>query len=182
MPPAELELELIAKAQGGDKQAFGELVHCHREGVVNLVYRMSGDIHLAEDVAQETFIRAWRGLARYRPRSPFRNWLYRIATNAALDALRRGRESVDIDGLALAASGPGPEGTVEGREREKQVQQAVLALPSASRAVLVLREYEGLSYRQIAEVLDIPMGTVMSRLSYARNRLKQTLAPYLEAL
>jgi RNA polymerase sigma-70 factor (ECF subfamily) len=182
VPPEEIEVELIARAQGGDKQAFGELVRNHREGVVNLVYRMGGDIPLAEDVAQETFIRAWRGLARYRPRSPFRNWLYRIATNAALDVLRRRRESVDIESLALAASEPGPERAVEGQERGELVQQAVLALPSASRAVLVLREYEGLSYRQIAEVLDIPIGTVMSRLSYARNRLRQTLAPYLEVL
>jgi RNA polymerase sigma-70 factor (ECF subfamily) len=183
MPSAETnELELIAKAQQGDRQAFGELVRCHRKGVVNVVYRMCGDVHMAEDAAQEAFIRAWRGLSRYRPRSPFRNWLYRIATNVALDALRRERETVDIDGLLLAASEPGPEAAVEGEERGERVQRAVLALPPASRAVVVLREYEGLSYQEIAQTLDIPVGTVMSRLNYARNRLREALAPYLEVL
>jgi RNA polymerase sigma-70 factor (ECF subfamily) len=183
MPSTEAnELELITKAQQGDRHAFGELVRCHREGVVNVVYRMCGDVHLAEDAAQEAFIRAWRGLGRYQPRSPFRNWLYRIATNVALDALRRERETVDIDRLSVVASELGPEAAVEGEERGERVQRAVLALPPASRAVLVLREYEGLSYQEIAETLDIPVGTVMSRLNYARNRLREALVPYLEVL
>jgi RNA polymerase sigma-70 factor (ECF subfamily) len=181
-PSAETELELITQAQQGDRQAFGELVRRHREGVVNVVYRMCGDANLAEDAAQEAFIRAWQHLPGYRPQSPFRNWVYRIATNVALDMLRRERETVDIDALSLAASDEGPEATVEGRERGEQVRQAVLALPPASRAVLVLREYEGLSYREIADMLGIPIGTVMSRLSYARNRLRESLTPYLEVL
>lgn len=180
MPPAETELELIARSRQGDRHAFGQLVRCHREGVINVVYRMCGDAHLAEDAAQEAFIRAWRHLPRYRPQSPFHNWLYRIATNVALDVLRREREMVDIDDLALADPEPGPEARLAEKERSEQVGRAVLALPPASRTVLVLREYEGLSYREIAEVLDIPMGTVMSRLNYARNRLRETLAPYLE--
>ncbi len=179
---AETELEFIAQAQRGDRRAFGELVRRHREGVVNVVYRMCGDVDLAEDAAQEAFIRAWQHLPNYRPRSPFRNWLYRIATNVALDVLRRERETVDVDEVVLAASDAGPEATVEGRERSEQVRQAVLALPPASRAVLVLREYEGLSYREIGDALGIPIGTVMSRLNYARNRLRETLAPHLEVL
>jgi RNA polymerase sigma-70 factor (ECF subfamily) len=178
--PTETELELIAKAQQGDRQAFGELVRRHREGVINVVYRMYGDVNLAEDAAQEAFIRAWQHLLDYRPRSPFRNWVYRIATNVALDMLRRERETVDVDTLSLASSEEGPEATVEGEERGERVRQAVLALPPASRVVLVLREYEGLSYREIADTLDIPIGTVMSRLNYARNRLRESLAPYLE--
>jgi RNA polymerase sigma-70 factor (ECF subfamily) len=181
-PAAETELELITQAQQGDRRAFGELVRCHREGVVNVVYRLCGDANLAEDAAQEAFIRAWQHLPGYRPRSPFRNWVYRIATNVALDSLRRERETVDIDALSLATSGEGPEATLEGKERGERVRQAVLALPSASRAVLILREYDGLSYQEIADTLDIPMGTVMSRLNYARNRLRESLAPYLEVL
>jgi len=181
-PAAEIETGLIAKAQQGDRLAFGELVRRHREGVINVVYRMCGDATLAEDVAQEAFIRAWQHLPNYQPRSPFRNWVYRIATNAALDVLRRERETVDVDTLPLASSDEGPEATVERGERGARVRQAVLSLPPASRAVLVLREYEGLSYREIADTLAIPIGTVMSRLNYARNRLRESLAPYLEAL
>jgi RNA polymerase sigma-70 factor (ECF subfamily) len=181
-PPAETELDLIAQAQQGDRQAFGELVRRHREGVINVVYRMCGDVNVAEDAAQEAFIRAWQHLPGYRPRSPFRNWVYRIATNVALDVLRRERETVDIDALSLATSDGGPEAAVEGAERGERVREAVLALPPASRAVLVLREYEGLSYREIADALGIPIGTVMSRLNYARNRLRESLAPHLEVL
>ncbi len=147
-----------------------------------MVYRMCGDVNLAEDAAQEAFIRAWQHLPSYRPRSPFRNWVYRIATNAAVDALRRERETVDIDVLSLSNSVEGPETTLVGEERGERVLQAVLALPPASRAVLVLREYEDLSYREIADTLGIPIGTVMSRLNYARNRLRESLAPYLEEI
>ena len=181
-PSAELELDLIIQAQQGDRRSFGELVRRHREGVINVVYRMCGDANLAEDAAQEAFIRAWRHLPNYRPRSPFRNWVYRIATNVALDVLRCERETVDVDTLPLTTSDPGPEAIVERAERSEQVRQAVLALSPASRTVLVLREYEGLSYREIADTLEIPIGTVMSRLNYARNRLRESLVSYLEVL
>jgi RNA polymerase sigma-70 factor (ECF subfamily) len=176
------EKELIAKAKLGDRQAYSELVRRHRTGVINVVYRMCGDASLAEDAAQEAFVRAWQHLPGYQPRSAFRNWVYRIATNAALDVLRRERETVDVDELPLVAEGAGPEATVEGKERGERVRLAVLALPPASRAVLVLREYEGLSYREIADALGIPLGTVMSRLNYARKLLRESLAPYLEVL
>ena len=173
------EDDLIALAKQGDRQAFGELVRCHREGVINVVYRMCGDVNLAEDMAQEAFIRAWRHLNTYRPRASFRSWVYRIATNAALDELRREKETVDVEALPLAASNEGLEATVERHERAALVQQAVLSLPPASRAVVILREYEGLSYREIADTLEIPMGTVMSRLNYARGRLVELLSAYM---
>jgi len=179
-PTAYTELDLIARAQRGDRHAYGELVRRHRAGVVNVVYRMCGDAHLAEDAAQEAFVRAWQHLPGYRPRSPFRNWVYRIATNAALDAMRREPETVDLDELPLADSHAGPESAMMRKERAGLVRQAVLSLPPASRVVLVLREYEGLSYREIAEVADIPIGTVMSRLNYARSRLRRLLASELE--
>ena len=110
----------------------------------------------------------------------FRNWLYRIASNVALDALRRRRETVDVDGLQLANPSSGPEERTESMERDDMVRRAVLALPPASRMVLVLREYEQLSYKEIAKALAIPVGTVMSRLNYARSSLRKALAPYLE--
>ena len=174
------EQSLINQAKGGDRAAFSELVRHHREGVINVVYRMCGDVHLAEDAAQEAFIRSWQHLPGYQPRSPFRNWLYRIATNVALDMLRRERDTVDVDKVQLPARIQGPEDCFDRSERAELVRKAVLALPPASRAVLVLREYEGLSYKQIAATLGIPIGTVMSRLNYARGCLADSLASLMD--
>lgn len=180
LPQEIYELDLIAQAQQGDRHAFGELVGKHRVGVVNVVYRMCGDTELAEDMAQEAFIRAWQKLPDFKPRSPFRNWIYRIATNATLDALRRERETEDVDSYPLRRSVNGLEVLVEAKDRAELVQQAVLSLPPSSRGVLVLREYEGLSYKEISDTLDIPIGTVMSRLNYARKRLSADLKPLLK--
>ena len=178
--PEAREPELITKAQRGDRSAFGELVRRHRRGVINVVYRMCGDIHFAEDMAQEAFLRAWQKLASYQPHAPFRNWVYRIATNAALDVLRKEKDFINIDDVQLAGPGAGPEAKLARDELGDRIKLAILSLPPASRAVLILREYEALSYREIAETLDIPMGTVMSRLNFARNKLRQLLAPDLE--
>jgi RNA polymerase sigma-70 factor (ECF subfamily) len=181
--PAKSDFDLITAAQQGDQHAFGELVRRHREAVITVVYRMCGDVHLAEDAAQEAFVRAWQHLPGYQPRSPFRNWVYRIAINAALDtlrAVRQERETVDVD--TPASADERPEALAERAEQAEGVRRAVLSLPQASRAVAVLREYEGLSYQEIADTLDIPIGTVMSRLNYARSRLREALAPWLEEL
>lgn len=174
------EADLVALAQRGDRSAFSDLVGLHRRGVINVVYRMCGDAELAEDAAQEAFIRAWKNIHRYQPRSPFRNWVYRIATNAALDVLRRQRETIDIEDLPLKSRYPNPETATETEEKAIFIQQAVLELPEASRSVIILREYEGFSYREIADALDIPIGTVMSRLNYARKQLRLKLAPLME--
>jgi RNA polymerase sigma-70 factor (ECF subfamily) len=178
------EKELVISAQNGDRDAFNELVRVHAQGVLNVVHRMCGDALLAEDAAQETFLRAWQNLPSYRPQTPLRNWLYRIAVNAATDMLRRERRILpdDIDDLHLTDGGPGPESMLARKERTALVQKAILSLPDASRAVLALREYEGLSYQEISSTLDIPVGTVMSRLNYARNLLKTMLRPQLSML
>ena len=175
------EAELVAQAQRGDRNAFSELVRIHARGVFNVVYHMCGDSSVADDAAQETFIRAWQNLSSYRPQTSLRNWLYRIAFNAGMDMLRKEKRILpnDIDEMGLADERPGPESVVSQQERASMVQQAVLALPDASRAVLVLREYEGMSYHEIADALDIPVGTVMSRLNYARKLLKEKLEPKL---
>jgi RNA polymerase sigma-70 factor, ECF subfamily len=180
--PALDEQELIEKTRNGDKSAFGELVSRHHSGVVTVVYRMCGDAGLAEDAAQDAFLKAWLRIDTYRPVGAFRNWLYRIAVNSARDTLRRQRETVDIDDLSLQGNTPDPAATVARHEQADRVQAAVLALPPASREVIILREYQGLSYREIADVLDIPRGTVMSRLNYARNRLRDSLAEEIGAL
>ncbi len=178
------EAQLITQAQSGDRNAFSELVRIHAQGVLNVVYRMCGDMLIAEDAAQETFIRAWQNLSSYRPHTPLRNWLYRIAFNAGMDMLRKEKRILpdDIEELHLTDGQPGLESLVSRNERTDMVQRAILSLPDASRAVLVLREYEGLSYQEISSTLDIPVGTVMSRLSYARNLLKTKLAPQLSLL
>lgn len=171
------ETELVTRAQNGDRNAFSELVHIHARGVLNVIYRMCGDEQLAEDVVQETFIQAWLHLSSYRPQTSLRNWLYRIAVNAATDLLRKEKRILpnDIEDFQLTDKRPGPESLVSQRERAVLVQKAVLSLPEASRAVLVLREYEQMTYHEISDALEIPVGTVMSRLNYARKLLKEKL-------
>ncbi|HEY9089922.1 MAG TPA: sigma-70 family RNA polymerase sigma factor [Anaerolineaceae bacterium] len=177
---ATVEMGMVEQAQRGDREAFCALVDQYRERVIDVVYRMCGDPALAEDAAQITFLRAWQNLPRYQPRAAFRSWLYRIAVNAALDMLRRERPTAPVDALELPSADPQPEAAYEEQERARLVRRAVLALPESSRAALVLREYHGLSYKEIAEALDISMGTVMSRLNYARTKLLESLSSYLE--
>lgn len=174
------EQKLIAAALGGDQRAYGELVSRYYQQVIGVVYRMCADIYLAEEAAQEAFVRAWQRLERYNPERPFRNWVYRIAINAALDALRKQPPSLSLNDAPLAAPQSGPEARLERKEQAEIVQRAVMALPEASRAVLVLREYQQLSYQDISDALGIPLGTVMSRLNYARGALRKSLAAYIE--
>jgi RNA polymerase sigma-70 factor (ECF subfamily) len=176
----ETESRLISRAKNDDREAFSEIVRRYRQGMINVVFRMCGDAFLAEDAAQIAFINAWQRLQSYQPQASFRSWLYRIALNAALDMLRREKPALNIEEVPMVSNENQPDIAVEQQERLEHVQRAVLALPEASRAVIVLREYEGLSYREIGEALDIPLGTVMSRLNYARTRLMEILKPYLE--
>jgi RNA polymerase sigma-70 factor (ECF subfamily) len=171
---------LVGLAQKGDREAFNELVCRYRVSVINVIYRMCGDSNLAEDAAQVAFIQVWKHLPGFTPRTTFKSWLYRIAINAVLDTLRRTRPTVIIDDLPLAANDMKVEAAVEQQERTRLVRNAVLALPEACRAVLILREYEEQSYAEIAAALEIPIGTVMSRLAYARKLLVQRLSPVLE--
>jgi RNA polymerase sigma-70 factor (ECF subfamily) len=171
------ETELITRAILGERNAFSELVCIHAQGVRNVIYRMCGDAHIAEDAAQETFIQAWLHLSSYRPQTSLRNWLYRIAVNAATDILRKEKRILPnaLEDLSLQDPQPGPEALLSREERTALIQNAILSLPEACRSVLVLREYEGLTYHEIADALDIPIGTVMSRLNYARKLLKERL-------
>ena len=171
------ETNLVARAKNGERNAFSELVCIHAQGVRNVIYRMYGDTQLAEDAAQETFIRAWLHLDSYRPQAPLRNWLYRIAVNTATDMLRKEKRILPhaFEDLQMHDPQPGPEAAASQEEQTTLIQNAVLSLPDACRAVLVLREYEGLSYHEIAGALEIPVGTVMSRLNYARKLLRGKL-------
>ena len=175
------EAELVTRAKNGERNAFSELVCIHAQGVRNVIYRMCGDAQIAEDAAQETFIQAWLHLSSYRPQTSLRNWLYRIAVNAATDMLRKEKRILPnaLEDLQLQDPQLGPEAVFSLEERTALIQKAVLSLPDACRAVLVLREYEELSYQEIADSLDIPVGTVMSRLNYARKLLKDKLSTRL---
>lgn len=177
---AAQEKEILSLAQVGDKESFNRLVSIYREKVIQVVYRMCGDASLAEDAAQVAFLKTWQQLPRFKQGTSFRNWLYRIAINSAIDLLRREKIHSDVDSVVVAAPGESMTDWLVQQERLALVRKAVLELPEASRAVLILKEYEYLSYREIAEILDIPIGTVMSRLNYARNLLVDKLRFLLE--
>ncbi len=176
-PTVETEADLIRRAQAGDSGAYGELVQRYYLPVVHVAYRLCGEAALAEDMAQETFLRAWVNLASFRPAASMKNWLYRIAVNATLDVLRRKPEiPVDEEVVQMVPDTvPDPETALMQKERSEHLQRMLGSLPEATRSVLILREYGELSYHEIAAVLDIPLGTVMSRLNSARTRLRDLL-------
>jgi RNA polymerase sigma-70 factor (ECF subfamily) len=170
---------LAARAAGGDPGAFDALVTRHRQAVYRLCWSATGNPADADDAAQETFVRVHRSLKSYDPARPFLPWLRKIAWNCGLSA-RRGENA----GLPTIAEGdapdpidpsPGPEESAAGNEERRRVEGALAGLPSELRAVMVLRAVEGLSYAEIAQVAGIPAGTVMSRLSRARERLLAAL-------
>ncbi|MBI9050176.1 MAG: sigma-70 family RNA polymerase sigma factor [Anaerolineaceae bacterium] len=184
----ENESALIDSAKNGDRNAFSELVCLHVNPIMQILYRMYGDQHLAEDATQKAFIQAWLKLPNYQPKTAFRNWLIRIAINTAIDMLRKEKRILaqSTETMNLVDHAVGPETTVINNERAESIRQAILSLPEASRTVLILREYEELSYQEIADMLDIPLGTVMSRLNYARKilrkKLEDQLRPSVEAI
>lgn len=150
------------------------LVGHYRPSVVRTAFGLVGSLERAEDVAQDVFMRVWRKLPSYVETGAFRSWLQRITVNVAIDALRRQPELVELD-PEVADHDPRPEQLALRAEGQARLRQAVMALPPKARAALVLREFEELSYQEIAEALQVPMGTVMSRLNYARRALRQAL-------
>lgn len=188
--PTTQDIHWLTRARRGDQAAFGELVRCYRDGVVGVVYRMCGDPALAEDAAQEAFLRVWQHLPAYDMQHSFRAWVFRIAINVALDVLRHekrggGQSSLDAQAECLEElpdSQESLEAAMERRTLAKRVRHAILNLPPASRSALVLREYGGLSYAEIAQALNVPLGTVMSRLNAARTQLYKVLLPVQEEI
>jgi RNA polymerase sigma-70 factor (ECF subfamily) len=173
---------LIARARRGDAGAFDEIVRLYQRRVYGVALRIVHAHDVADDVAQETFLRAWRALDRFELGRPFGPWVCRIAANLALNHVRspRGREEGLPEGHAeTPAAGPGPLGALLDAEATKVLEAALSELPGEQRAVLVLRAVEELSYAQIADALGISPGTVMSRLFRARERLARALRPYL---
>ncbi len=181
--PAD-EAFLVGRARQGDLSAFEEIVRRHRRRVYGVALRIVRCHETAEDVAQEAFVRAWRGLERFELGRPFAPWVCRIAANLALNHVRspRAREqALPEDHDQRAAGDGGPLESVLDAEVKRVLDGALATLPAEQRAVLVLRVFEELSYDEIAQALRLSPGTVMSRLFRARERLARALAPYLGA-
>jgi RNA polymerase sigma-70 factor (ECF subfamily) len=172
------EIELIHRSQAGDTVAFGELVTKYRTKIFNMIYGMVGNETDAWDLAQEGFLKAWRSIHRFQGRSSFYTWLYRITINVTIDSLRRrcDRREVELDD-AIPSLLPGPGVNYERAEIREQVYAALAQLTPEQRAVIVLKEIEDLQYQEIANILDLSLGTVMSRLFYGRKKLQSILRP-----
>lgn len=193
------EEKLIARSQQGDISAFNQLVLYYQQVVYNTVFRLLGDYDTAADVTQETFISAFRAIHTYRGNSQFRSWLLRIGTNLACDHWRRIQRhpSESLDVIAdeedlytpalietLAQTGPdsNPEENLLTQELQELIQRGLQELSLDQRTVIVLCDIEGLSYEEVAQATQITLGTVRSRLSRARARLRLYLSQYQELL
>ncbi|HET6205113.1 MAG TPA: sigma-70 family RNA polymerase sigma factor [Planctomycetota bacterium] len=180
---AASEFDLIRQARNGSQGAFRELVARHQDRIFRLAHRFTKDVQEAEDIAQETFFKAFRRLHTFRFSSSFYTWLYRIGLNTANDCLeKRARRPVSLSEDPEVHARPSGAGGEEGPVRAalrlelREVTRRVLeSLPEKHRSILVLREYEGLGYDEIAAVLDCPLGTVESRLFRARGRFRVAL-------
>lgn len=187
----DTDQELVRRVQAGDQTAFNLLVLKYQHRVLKLVGRFVNDAAEAEDVAQEAFLKAYRALASFRGDSAFYTWLYRIAINTAKNALvSQRRRPVDFDldlqdpdqydRQAKLKEADTPEGVLLTDEIRAVVEEAMEQLPEDLRTAIVLRELEGLSYEEIAEAMDCPVGTVRSRIFRAREAIDKKLKPLLD--
>jgi RNA polymerase sigma-70 factor (ECF subfamily) len=172
------DLELIRRSQAGDTEAFGQLVTKYHAKIFTMVYGMVRNDHDTWDLAQEVFLKAWWSIHRFEGRSSFHTWLYRLTMNVTICSLRRKgrREEVELND-AIPSSLPGPGVSCQRTEIRERVTAAISKLSPEHRAVIVLKELEDLQYHEIAEVLKLSVGTVMSRLFYARKKLQCLLRP-----
>jgi RNA polymerase sigma-70 factor (ECF subfamily) len=179
-----IEADLLTKARGGNLFAFEEIVKRYQRRVYGVAFRIVRRHEVADDVAQEAFIRAYQALASFDVSRPFGPWICRIAANLAVNHVRspEAREEPLPEGHGETPSpADGPLDGVLESEARRVLAAALDRLPAEQRAVFVLRAVEGLSYREIADALEISLGTVMSRLSRAREKLREALTPYLGA-
>jgi RNA polymerase sigma-70 factor (ECF subfamily) len=173
---------LIAKAQEGDLFSFDHLVKKYQKKIYFLAYRMVKNHDAADDIAQETFINAYSSIKSFKPGYSFYSWLYRICMNLSINHLRRQKFVIPESQFEEEASPLEKETTTEDplsllvqKERERKIEQAINSLPPKYKAVFMLKVYEDLSYKEIAQTLKISLGTVMSRLFRARERLQKLL-------
>jgi RNA polymerase sigma-70 factor (ECF subfamily) len=186
---SDQEVVLIARA--GREAAYRELIRRYERPVFALLFRMVRDRELAEDLAQETFIKALNAIDSYRPEFKFSSWIFKIANNAAIDHLRRRElDTLSLDGsphaetpeqmqataLQIGARQESPLDAVEAKELGGAIEQAIAQLRPEYRSCILLRHVEGRAYEEIAEILNLPLGTVKTYIHRARNELRQTLA------
>jgi RNA polymerase sigma-70 factor (ECF subfamily) len=192
--PAD-ELQLVAKCQMGDTAAFNELVTRYRQRGFAMIYNMVRNEQDAWDLTQDGFLKAWKSISRFRGQSSFFTWLYRILMNVTIDWMRRkqiegGTEFDDRVALGTvepaAQTAPRPElqplARVSDKEIRARIDEAITRLSPEHRTVIILREMEGLDYQEIAEAMECSIGTVMSRLFYARKKLQVLLKDVYETL
>ncbi len=191
MSDKEIDLALVQRVQRGDKSAFDLLVLKYQHKIGHLVTRYVHDVHESQDVTQEAFIKAYRGLKNFRGDSAFYTWLYRIAINTAKNHLvTRSRKISDsgIDaadaeqfesGVALRENAS-PDRVMATEEIARVVQETIELLPEDLRTAITLREFDGMSYEEIAEAMDCPIGTVRSRIFRAREAIDTNLEPLLD--
>ena len=192
---AEEDIVLVRRCQKGDALAFEQLVIKYRSKVFSMIYGMVQNEQDAWDLAQEGFIKAWRSIHRFKGQASFYTWLYRIVTNVAIDSLRRKgfKKTAEFDDrIAASEVEPGsktvptpdplPHHGLEREEIRQRIEQAISRLSPEHRAVIVMKEIEELQYNEIAEALGCSIGTVMSRLFYARKKLQTLLKDVYENL
>lgn len=188
---SESDNQLVERVQRGDRRAFDLLVLKYQHKVQAIIHRFVHDSAEVNDVAQEAFIKAYRAIGKFRGDSQFYTWLYRIAVNTAknhLVARNRRPPAVDVDvedaefyaGSEYLKDVDSPEGELFRSELEKAVFGAIEALPTDLKTAITLRELEGLSYEEIAEVMDCPVGTVRSRIFRAREAINDRISPFIE--
>jgi RNA polymerase sigma-70 factor, ECF subfamily len=189
------DASLVARCQSGDLAAFDCLITKYRNQVYATIYNQARNEDDAWDLAQETFLKAWRHIGQFRGNAKFSTWLHRIAMNLTIDWARRRQvasaveldETLELRGIEPASvttpkPGPGPRTRLEGREIQARIDAALLLLSPEHRAAIVLREIEGHSYEEIAAFMSCTVGTVMSRLFYARKKLQTLLRDLYETL
>ncbi len=182
--------EVVEWARQGHERAYRELVRRYQRPVFSLIYRMVHDRERAEDLAQETFVKVLNALDSYRPQYKFSSWIFKIANNAAIDRLRRRElDTLSLDGapdavtaerqegtsLQIAHSGESPLQELEARELGSQIERAISQLRPEYRSCIMLRHVEGRAYEEIAEILDLPLGTVKTYIHRARSELRDLL-------
>lgn len=181
------EAELVRRARRGDREAFGRLTTSFLKRVYLLCRRMGLSHDEADDMTQETFVKAYGAIAKFEEGRPFWNWIARIASNTALNYLKRKQREVAgeegetiLDLQATEMAGSNPHDSMVSREMEERLELALRELPLEYRIAYIMRMHLDFTYEQIAEALDVPVGTVMSRLSRARERLVNSLKDLLE--